>query len=172
MSLTFFILSFLLIISAIAAMSVRNLIHCALYIVISFATVGLIFIYQGAEFVGLVQILVYVGAVAVLIVFAILLVRGSNFGQMPAFIRSWKIGVLISALLFITIALCVLKSKNPIGIESTKEVKVEDVGKELMTKYILPLEVIGLLLTTALIGGVLLVKKDKINIKSGLNKNE
>ncbi len=172
MSVTFFILSFLLIISAIAAMSVRNLIHCALYIVISFATVGVIFVYQGAEFVGLVQILVYVGAVAVLIVFAILLVRGSDFGQMPSFIRSWKIGVLISALLFVTIVLCVLNSENPVGLESNKTVKVEVIGKELMTKYILPLEVIGLLLTTALLGGVLLVKRDKINLKTDLNKNE
>lgn len=175
MTLTFLILSILLVASALGGMSFKNLIHCALSLAVSFATFGFLFMYQGAEFVGLIQILVYVGAVAVLIVFAILLVKGNKFGEMAAFIRSWKVGVLTPICLFIAISVCVLSSNMPQGVRTYQKLETSVIGKELMTGYVLPLEVVGLLLTTALIGGVLLAsKKDKrlLEIHNKGQKNE
>ncbi|MGC8742495.1 MAG: NADH-quinone oxidoreductase subunit J family protein [Verrucomicrobiia bacterium] len=172
MSVTFLILSILLVASAVAAMTLRNLIHCALSLAVSFATLGFIFIYQGAEFVGLVQILVYVGAVAVLILFAIMLVRGNKFGEMPAFISSWKVGLFIALLLFLTILFCTLMSKSPQSQRISGEVSAKIIGKELMTKYVLPLEVVGLLLTAALIGGVFLATKKERALLKNKEKNE
>lgn len=172
MSLTFLILSILLIASAVAAMTLRNLVHCALSLAVSFATIGFIFIYQGAEFVGLIQILVYVGAVAVLILFAIMLVRGNKFGEIPAFINSWKVGVCTALFLFLTILFCILMSKSPESHRIFNEVSAKIIGKELMTKYVLPLEVVGLLLTAALIGGVFLATKKDKALLNNKEKNE
>ncbi|MGB9602914.1 MAG: NADH-quinone oxidoreductase subunit J family protein [Verrucomicrobiia bacterium] len=172
MSLTFLILSILLIVGATAAMTLKNLVHCALCLAGVFAIFGLIFIYQNAEFIGLIQILVYVGAVAVLILFAIMLVKGDKFGETSPFINSWKLGVFVSFLLFLVILICVLTSKLPQPTEGVGYISAKVIGRELMTKYVLPLEVVGLLLTAALIGGVFLALKKENTLTNKKIKNE
>ena len=77
MNFPFVILALVIAASAIAAMSLRNLVHCALCLVITFAGLAGIYLQLGAEFVGFAQILVYVGAVAILVVYAILLTRSA-----------------------------------------------------------------------------------------------
>src|SRR5207249_2273823 len=69
MSVPFAIIAVVTLASAIAAMSLRNLVHCALSLVVTFAGLAVFYLQLGAQFVGLAQILVYVGAVAILIVF-------------------------------------------------------------------------------------------------------
>lgn len=161
MTALFLFFSLILIISAIGAMSLRNLVHCALCLAVSFAALGGLFIMLGAEFVGLVQILIYVGAIAVLIVFAILLVRGSEIGKLPRWESSWKIGLIISFCVFMTISLCIYFDVKPMISNKPRTATVDIIGKELMTDYILPLEVVGLLLTAAMIGAVLLAMRDR-----------
>src|SRR5207302_395114 len=73
MTLPFAILAVVTLAGAIAAMSLRNLVHCALCLVATFGGLAGLFLQLGAQFVGLAQILVYIGAVAILIVFALLL---------------------------------------------------------------------------------------------------
>ena len=83
MTLPFAIIAGLTVGSAIAAMSLRNLVHCALSLVVTFAGLAALFLQLNAQFVGFAQVLVYVGAVAILIVFAILLTRGAEPGSAP-----------------------------------------------------------------------------------------
>jgi len=64
--------------SAVLAVSLRNLVHCALALALSFAGLAALYLKLNAQFVGLAQVLIYIGAVAILIVFAILLTRGLN----------------------------------------------------------------------------------------------
>ena len=78
MSPTFTLLAALTVASAIATMSLRNLVHCALALAVAFAGLAGLYLRLDAQFVGFAQVLVYVGAVAILIVFAILLTRGSG----------------------------------------------------------------------------------------------
>src|SRR5258708_4281839 len=78
MSATFLILSAITLIGACAAMMLRGLVHCALAVAIAFAGLGTLYLNLGAQFLGLAQLLVYVGAIAVLIVFVILLTRGGE----------------------------------------------------------------------------------------------
>src|SRR5258707_5224703 len=78
MSATFLILSAITLIGACAAMMLRGLVHCALAVAIAFAGLGTLYLNLGAQFLGLAQLLVYVGAIAVLIVFVILLTRGGG----------------------------------------------------------------------------------------------
>lgn len=100
MTLPFAIIAGLTVGSAIAAMSLRNLVHCALSLVVTFAGLAALFLQLNAQFVGFAQVLVYVGAVAILIVFAILLTRSAEPG-LPAPTTTgagWGIGIAIAEL--------------------------------------------------------------------------
>jgi NADH-quinone oxidoreductase subunit J len=162
MSVTFTILALITVVSAIAAMTLRNLVHCALALAVAFAGLASLYLRLDAQFVGFAQILVYVGAVAILIVFAILLTRGSGPTEPSVFSSSWSLGLGIAVAVFVLLSGIILSSK---GI--TREVPpapaatVRQIGDQLMTRYILPLEIIGLLLTAALIGAVIIAMKEK-----------
>src|SRR5512146_18233 len=78
MTLTFALIAVVTIAAAVAALSLRNLVHCALSLTVAFAGLAAAYVQLGAQFVGFAQVLVYVGAVAILIVFAILLTRGNE----------------------------------------------------------------------------------------------
>src|ERR1043165_9637120 len=96
MTLPFAILALVIAASAIAAMSLRNLVHCALCLTITSAGLAGIYLQLGAEFVGFAQILVYVGAVAILIVYAILLTRNAEAATGPRGASSGWVGLLVS----------------------------------------------------------------------------
>ncbi len=163
MDLTFVIIAVLTLASAIAAMSLRNLVHCALCMVVTFAGIALTYLKLNAEFVGFAQLLVYVGAVAILIVFAILLTRGDDAKQEVRFVSSSTVvGFSVVALVGISLLSAIQHTKilpNPSAVEPQAPVK--QIGEQLMTNYVLPLEVIGLLLTAAMIGAVIISMRDK-----------
>lgn len=161
MTLPFAIIAGLTVGSAIAAMSLRNLVHCALSLVLTFAGLAGLYLQLNAEFVGFTQILVYVGAVAILIVFAILLTRSSEPKDEPSTVSPW-IGVLVAVGAFLTMATAILKS--PGGQRTAApmaEVSVKTLGQKLMTDYVLPLEVMALLLTAAMLGAVIIAMREK-----------
>lgn len=149
--------------AAAAAMTLRNLIHCALAVALAFVGLAATYLHLNAQFVGFAQILVYVGAVAILIVFAALLTRGGEPSQTAVFSKSWTagIGVTLAVLGVLTWAItrsAVIQREAPLPPEAT----VKQIGGALMTKYVLPLEVIGLLLTAALIGAVIIAMRDEV----------
>src|ERR1700722_6746295 len=78
MTAPFLILALVALVGACAAMMLRGLVHCALALAVAFAGIGALYLNLGAQFLGLAQLLVYVGAIAVLIVFVILLTRGAD----------------------------------------------------------------------------------------------
>src|SRR5437867_814740 len=84
MPLPFIIAAVLTLAGAVAAMSLRNLVHCALCLIVTFAGLAALFLQLNAQFVGFAQILVYIGAVAILILFAILLTRSSEMKKIQA----------------------------------------------------------------------------------------
>ena len=83
MSAAFLILAVVTLVGACAAMMLRGLVHCALALAVAFAGIGTLYLSLGAQFLGLAQLLVYVGAIAVLIVFVILLTRGGDTDSPP-----------------------------------------------------------------------------------------
>lgn len=165
MTAAFAIIAALIIVSAIAAMSLRNLVHCALCLVGTFAGLAALYLQLDAQFVGLAQILVYIGAVAILIVFAILLTRGSESPQQPAVSSTWWMGVAIAVLTFSSLTAMVLSSSVTLSAAKAKtnvvaDVAIKNIGTKLMTDYVLPLEVVALLLTAAMIGAVIIAMKE------------
>jgi NADH-quinone oxidoreductase subunit J len=167
MTAPYIILALLTLGSAVAAMTLRNLVHCALALAVTFAGLAAFYLQLDAQFAGFAQLLVYVGAVAILVVFAILLTRGSDTPQHPIFSAGSLLGVGIAAVVFAVLAF-VIRSSSLAGVQvpfapdaAIREIGVRQIGDQLMTKYILPLEVVGLLLTAALIGAVIIALREE-----------
>jgi NADH-quinone oxidoreductase subunit J len=169
MTAAFFIICAVTVLSAIAAMSLRNLVHCALSLAVTFAGLAVLYLQLEAQFAGFAQILVYIGAVAILIVFAVLLTRGSEPAGESIGSSHWAVGLAVAVLVFVVMAGTLLSStafrnqQNRAAPTST----VLKLGDELMTRYVLPLEVLGLLLTAAMIGAVILAMRDPRNEGAG-----
>ena len=155
MPLSFYILSVFTLVSALCAMSLRNLVHCALCLALSFVGVAGLLLHVNAGFVAFAQILVYVGAVAILIVFAILLTRNGEPEERksPAnFLLSVPLTIIVGAILLNA----AFSTKLVLAAQSASAPTVRELGRALMTTHVIPLEVIGVLLTVALLGGVVL----------------
>ena len=150
---------------AVAAMMLRNLVHCALALTIAFAGLATLYLRLDAQFAGLAQLLVYVGAIAILIVFAILLTPSSSEADLKSTSRissSGLVGVALALGVFAILAWSISRSNigSPMGLASAPEATMLQIGNALMQRYALPLEVIGLMLTAALIGAVILAMKE------------
>ncbi|MBU6401618.1 MAG: NADH-quinone oxidoreductase subunit J [Verrucomicrobia bacterium] len=162
MQWAFNIVAVLTLLSAAAALSLRNLVHCALCLAGALGGLAVLFLQLNAQFVGLAQILVYVGAVAILVVFAILLTRGADFSKQPALSPSWVVGAGVAVLVLGSLV-AAIRTMTATGVlpSAPPLVAVRDIGARLMAEYVLPLEVVGLLLTVALIGGVVIALQEK-----------
>jgi NADH-quinone oxidoreductase subunit J len=133
------------------------LIHAALCLVLAFLGLAAFYFLLGAEFVGLVQVFVYVGAVAVLIVFTILLTRRED-EETSGF--SWG-GVFVAIAVFAGLVWTILKTSGmSVAAPTIEALTVKRIGEVLMTSYVWPLQCIGLLLTAALIGALVLVMEE------------
>jgi NADH:ubiquinone oxidoreductase subunit 6 (subunit J) len=172
MSFPFLIIAVVTLFAAAAAMSLRHLVHCALSLVVALAGLAALYLNLGAEFVGFAQILVYVGAVAILIVFAVLLTRSDATPNQTVLAPGWFSGIVISTVVFATLGWAALNSPGlPREMPPAPAATVKNIGDLLMTRYVLPLEVVGLLLTAALIGAVIIAMKEE-SPKSGSSRRE
>ena len=165
-NLPFFILSVLTIVGAAAALTLRNLVHCVLALMLAFVGLAGLYLQLDAQFIGFAQILVYIGAVAILIVFAILLTRGTESPSQSIVSPSWAISSVVSVVVFGVLAWTIRSSvvtRHPIPPQP--EMTVKQIGNALMSRFALPLEVIGLLLTAALVGAVTIAMQDKQEMK-------
>ena len=164
MTLPFAILAVMTLASAVAAMSLRNLVHCVLALTVTFAGLAAFYLQLDAQFVGFAQVLVYIGAVSILVVFAVLLTRSGEPPRQSIFSATWVVGIGIAVTVFGLLGGLILSSRA-LSSEPRPppEITVREIGDQLMNKFILPLEVIGLLLTAALIGAVIIAMREKEN---------
>lgn len=151
--LLFTIFAILTVAGAVAAFSLRNLIHSVLAITVAFAGLAGVYLLLGAQFIGLAQILVYVGAVVILIVFAVLLTRNAFTTAQPIMSGYWLASGAVVLTVFAVLAWSIHRSPASRSNAPTQfELTMQQIGSMLMLRYVLPLELIGLLLTAALIG--------------------
>jgi NADH-quinone oxidoreductase subunit J len=157
-SAAFIIIAIVTLAGALAAATLPKLIHAALCLVVAFVGLAAFFFLLGAEFVGLVQVFVYVGAVAVLIVFTILLTR-RDVDKPDKF--NWG-GVIVAIAVFGGLLWAILHTPS-VGITAAQisPLSVKQIGEVLMTNYVWPLQCVGLLLTAALIGALVLGMDEK-----------
>lgn len=157
MTLSFLILAAMTITGTAAAMSLKNLVHCVLALTLGLVGLAALYLQLGAQFVGFTQILVYVGAVAILAAFAIMMTRSAEPAELSDSTSFHFSGALIALVVFAVLAWAVWSGTAGLQVSAPQpEVSVTQIGIALMHRFVLPLEVIGLLLTAALIGaGVL-----------------
>lgn len=168
-SVAFIVISVLTLTTALAAATLPNLMHAALCFVLALLGLASLFFLLGAEFVGLALVFIYVGAVAVLIVFTILLTRRDlrehrGFSPPPpksTAARAWS-GVFIAFSVFAGLTWAILKTPSLSMMPShVRTLTVKRIGETLMSGYVWPLQCVGLLLTAALVGALVLVMEEK-----------
>ena len=154
----FIIITIFTLSGALAAACLRKLIHAALCLVVAFIGLAAFYFLLGAEFVGLVQVFVYVGAVAVLIVFTILLTRRED-EESSGF--NWG-GAVVALAVFAGLVWTILKTSSvSVAAPAIEALTIKRIGEVLMTNYVWPLQCVGLLLTAALIGALVLVMEER-----------
>jgi NADH:ubiquinone oxidoreductase subunit 6 (subunit J) len=157
-TVAFVLIAILTLAGALAAATLPRLIHAALSLVAAFVGLAAFYFLLGAEFVGLVQIFVYIGAVAVLIVFTILLTRREADERDPF---NW-LGAVVAVAVFGGLFWAISRTGFVWSATAPNEgLTVKKIGDGLMTSYIWPLQCVGLILTAALIGALILVIEEK-----------
>ncbi len=156
MGLFFVVLSLMTLLGALGAMLLKNLVHCAIGLVLFFIGIAGFYLLLQAEFIAAVQILIYVGAVATLILFAVMLtenvigettLKGLGRNRWAALILSLVVGgVLIKAIGHQTFS----------AAQVAERVSTREIGRSLLTTYVLPFEVISILLVAAMIGAIVI----------------
>ena len=171
--IVFFILAFITVISACAVVTLKNVFHCAIFLILCLFSVAGIFILLGAEFLAAAQVLIYVGAIAILMIFAIMLtselaskkIRQSNENVLIGFFISFLFAVGSVALIWITKIRVADDEKGTALWGQAKGALPADniatLGKYLMTEFMLPFEVVSVLLLAAMIGAIVLARKEK-----------
>lgn len=158
-------ISLLILGSAVVAITRRNLIHAALWFVVTWFGVSLFFLWAGAQFIGFVQVLVYVGGVSMVVLFAMLLTRpGRDYATVltPRTERRVAAGVLIGSALFGVMAGSILGTDLGDGSSAgAPALTVRQIGESLMGSHVAALLAIGALLTAALIGAVVIASTGK-----------
>ncbi len=164
-TLAFFIFAILSLGGALGVVTSRNLIHGALYLIVSLFGGAGFFVLLSAPFIAVVQVLVYIGAIAILIIFAVMLTR-SMTTMSELFNRQWWMSALVGALLFILLGIAViLPVWGENGVKSNQPTTdavatTQDLGVALVdgNQYVLPFEVASLLLTGAMIGAIVIAR--------------
>ena len=164
----FYIFGIIAIAAAILVITQKNPIYCALFLVVTLFSIAVLFLFLDAQFVAAVQVLVYAGAIMILFLFAIMLLNIKYEEKVFSKLFRLKIiSIIVSAVLFFEL-LYVIFVRKGLGIEGnlTPEViaetgNVEAVGKILFTKYLFPFEVASLILLVAMIGVIVLAKKNR-----------
>lgn len=155
----FIILSVITLGAALAVVTSRNLFHSALFLVLSFVGVAGLYVLLEAGFLAAVQILVYVGAISILIIFAIMLTRRLMAGDLVQRNTQWGISALVALLLFIVLGFVLLRVNWPVVEAAVPRESISILGQELMNTYALPFEVASVLLLVALVGSIIIARE-------------
>ena len=159
----FYILAAVTVGSAVLVVAFKNLVHSVLVLTISFLGVAGFYLLLNASFIAMVQILVYAGAVCIMVVFGIMLtqqggMRGSNEFNKQIFASGGVVALLIAVIAYLGVS----TGKWQISAVSVPEDTVGNIAVLMLSKYMIPFEVAALLLLVALVGAVLLAKEVKV----------
>jgi NADH-quinone oxidoreductase subunit J len=145
--------------SGALVVSSRNVVHAALFLVATLGSVAALFMLLGAEFVGWTQILIYVGAIVVLLLFGIMLTR-APMGRSALDNQTKGIAFLVAAGTFGVLTWLIWDAFGDEQIPLKRVVRTQEIGKSLFDRFVLPFEAISVLLLAALVGAIVLARKD------------
>jgi NADH-quinone oxidoreductase subunit J len=165
--LLFLLLSLIAISTAIGMLLSRNAVYSALFLVLNFITVAVFYLLLGAPFIAMAQVTVYAGAIMVLFLFVIMLLGAESLP--PAQVLPWQkpLAGVLAAALAVEATFILITRARPIGDVASPDASVNTVtnlralGETLFTQYLLPFEVTSILLLVAMVGAIVLVRKEK-----------
>ncbi|HOQ99797.1 MAG TPA: NADH-quinone oxidoreductase subunit J [Anaerolineae bacterium] len=162
MSLTqivFIILAGLALLGAVGMVALRNLVHTVLSMVLAFLAVAGVFVLLDAGFLAMVQILIYVGALAILILFAIMLTRDMMDRKAHVNAAQWPLALVVAAALFALLGVLLVGASWPTVTAAISGDQVVALGEALVGPYALPFEAASVLLLAALIGAIVIARE-------------
>ena len=176
-SIFFYTFSLIAIVSAIMVTASKNTVHSVFFLILDFISISCLFIMIGAEFLGMIMLIVYVGAVAVLFLFVVMMLNvAQQKNQWFASEDSSKhipVGLIISTLIFVELIIVVggWKYKPDLfdinnSIETTKVSNTHSLGQVLYTDYIHVFQISGMILLVAMIGAIVLTFRKRAGVKT------
>ena len=171
--LIFYAFSFVLVFAAVAVVTVRNPIYAVLFLVLSFFSAAAIWMLLEAEFLAIILIVVYVGAVMVLFLFVVMMLDINLLPFKEGFIRYLPVAALVAVAMAVEL-LMVLWSRGRFGVDmfpvptpnSADYSNTRELGELLYTNYLLPFEAAGVILLVAMIAAVALTLRTRPGIKT------
>ena len=165
----FYVFAAILVVSATLVISVRNPVHAALWLVSSFFAAAAIWLMLGAEFLAIVLVLVYVGAVMVLFLFVIMMLE-INFDELRRNFKSYlPVGAAVGALVLLEMVLVIRVGASAAGSASTATTSGSNtaaLGKLLYVDYVYPFELAAVLLLVAIVAAIALTHRKRRETKS------
>jgi NADH-quinone oxidoreductase subunit J len=166
LQLVFLAVAVLILGSAIAVVTSRNLIHSALWLVVALFGVAIIFVLLSAGFLAVAQVLIYIGAIAILFIFAAMLTRRVMQDTGPQTNPNWWLAVVIAALLFGGLAwmlgtwdgFSAQAPALPTGVDPVQQLGTALVNPD---AYLIPFEVASVLLLAALVGALVIAREQE-----------
>ena len=170
-SIFFYILAAVILGAALAVVTTKNVVRAALYLITVFASIVGVYLLLAAEFVAVTQILVYIGAIMVLMLFGIMLTRARIGREVELTHDNWWIGLVTAALLVGVMGYALIEHWGDDKLPRDTQIQtVADnagasntatVGDAIFQQYLIPFEVVSVLLTAALVGAIVLARKDR-----------
>jgi NADH-quinone oxidoreductase subunit J len=156
----FGVLAFVIIVAALKVVTTSNVVHAALWLVVVLAGIAANFVLLAAEFLAVAQVLVYIGAIVVLFLFGIMLTR-APVGRMPD-LRSdqWWVGLIVALILAGTLGYVLIDTFGDEELPDQLQAGTGEVGDAIFSTYLVPFEVVSVLLLAALIGAIVLARRD------------
>ncbi len=170
-AIIFYFFSFVVIASSAMVISSKNTVHAVFFLILDFVSVACLFIMLGAEFLGMITLIVYVGAVAVLFLFVVMMIN-INFSELKTgFLDYLPFGMLIGVVIFIELVMMISAWKYKAEFIVAKKIakplvsNTESLGMIIYTDYILFFQISGLILLVAMIGAIVLTFRRKDSLR-------
>jgi len=155
----FLVFAATLLVSALLVVTLRDIIRCGLALIVSFASLAGIYALLGDPLVAATQVLVYIGAISILILFAIMVTQTKNAPVRLAFQTQAWFAAAAAAVIAVVIAVAVLATTWP-NVGQRVLTGTTEVATRLFSDYVLPFEVVSVLLTAAVVGAVYLARRE------------
>jgi NADH-quinone oxidoreductase subunit J len=146
--------------AALALVTAKNVVHAALYLVVTLAMVGGVYLLLAVEFVAWVQVLIYVGAIVVLLLFGLMLTR-APIGREALDNQQRALSAVVGLGVLAGLGVLLWESFREARIPIDRTGSTADVGVSLFQSFVLPFEVVSFLLLAALVGAIVLARKEE-----------
>jgi NADH-quinone oxidoreductase subunit J len=156
----FWVFACLLVISGLLVVTMRDIIRCGLAMIVCFGALAGIYVIMGATLIGAAQVIVYIGAISVLILFAIMLTQTKDAPTRLVFQTQAAPAAVASVVIAVIVALAVVATPWPDVSTERIPYTAENVSTQLFSSFVLPFEIVSVLLLAAVIGAVFLAKRE------------